>query len=296
MQRPSGRTGRFLALRLGQSWPLQELNAHQRFGAYQETWRKLLVRKQYRVCEEDESNCYQVIVNSFHYLGNNHGNGMLKTSMLAKSSAIEILTASHPINFGTGNPLYLLEFLLSLSETIPLSLIFLAFMSDRLENRQVDNALLVVNCKDLVQVLKAGIFPGHFAKTGHLLRLLMSFSTSLDARDEFGHLICRGILVKEAPGQRMLSDKQFSNQPNLNPENASQQLVFVGAAGNHVSAQSGRMRHPPLVQFRSILSKYAIIKFTPENYSSTRCNRCPDFAIESGRASLRDGNILIGLS
>ncbi|KAI3652026.1 hypothetical protein MP228_003329 [Amoeboaphelidium protococcarum] len=135
---------------------------------------------------------------------------MLMTFMLAKSSAIgettfamigedikpcklnplpdvEILTASHPINFGTGNPLYLLEFFLSLSEAFPLSLIILAFMNDRLEDGKVDNALLVVNCKDLVQVLKAGIFPGHFAKTGHLLRLLKSFSTSLDARDESGH-------------------------------------------------------------------------------------------------------------
>ncbi|KAI3630230.1 hypothetical protein MIR68_011665 [Amoeboaphelidium protococcarum] len=85
--------------------------------------------------------------------------------------------------------------------------------------------------------------------------------------------------------------RHILNKLNLNPENASQYLVFFGAAGKHGSAQFGRMRHPPLVQFKSIFSTFAIIKLTPENYSSKRCNRCPDFAIGVKRARLVDGNI-----
>ncbi|KAI3641238.1 hypothetical protein MIR68_000710 [Amoeboaphelidium protococcarum] len=82
--------------------------------------------------------------------------------------------------------------------------------------------------------------------------------------------------------------KQLLDQPILNPDDASKYLVFFGAAGKHGFAQFGRMRHPPLVQFRSILSKYAIVKLTPENYSSKRCNRCPDFAIGIRHTRPRD--------
>ncbi|KAI3653082.1 hypothetical protein MP228_002507 [Amoeboaphelidium protococcarum] len=51
-------------------------------------------------------------------------------------------------------------------------------------------------------------------------------------------------------------------------------VVFFGAAAEHAFAGFGRRRLPPLVEFRRLLNRYAIVALTPEPYSSQRCSLC----------------------
>ncbi|KAI3637405.1 hypothetical protein MIR68_004054 [Amoeboaphelidium protococcarum] len=51
-------------------------------------------------------------------------------------------------------------------------------------------------------------------------------------------------------------------------------VVFFGAVAEHAFAGFGRRRLPPLVEFRRLLNKYAIVALTPEPYSSQRCSLC----------------------
>ncbi|KAI3647830.1 hypothetical protein MP228_008051 [Amoeboaphelidium protococcarum] len=138
------------------------------------------------------------------WMGNYHGVGPMNSSMLAKTSHLTytrpfasissdigyykptdedcvLLAASHPENFGTGNPLYVLEFLLSLQANVSLERAFLVFLGYEFEESCIINALLLVNCGDLARCLQQGVFPAHKSRSEHLLRLLKTWSLALPA-------------------------------------------------------------------------------------------------------------------
>ncbi|KAI3649816.1 hypothetical protein MP228_005448 [Amoeboaphelidium protococcarum] len=174
---------------------------------------------------------------TYKLVGKYHGNGMFKASMMAKKSAMKdyrtyanvpndlqqwnvqdedyiLLTGLHPAAFGTGNPLYVLEYLFAVSLRVNLHQVYMVFLGHTTIDGKIDNATTVVNAEDLVKLLRFGIYPQHFGKCEHLLKYLHACWHGLHVRDDAGINLHRNsgrlskLLVSEFGSHNNLAEPQ----------------------------------------------------------------------------------------